>query len=314
MAQSKETQAWLEDLRKTGQLSDEQFKLLGGVFDTDAVDKFVKESVLRQSDYSRAQNEVRATQEAVAKAQLELQQKEQQLESFRGELTSWREGAQGEYNKALQEREKASNRLATALNRVQSVAAKWGIPADDLKDLFEEGQTVTNQNTNATGGINLEELEKRFLTAEQMKKLAQEAGFQDILAQADIQDFTEEYRDLHGSAPRGVRAAVEEAIRAGKPVRTFLEEKFKMGEARKAAEEAAIQKRIDAAVQAKTMEILSDPHRVQPGMQGRDDLHGSPVLRDGGIPAPKDENSGSGVSAAMAAFASRKYKGGVVHE
>lgn len=309
MALSNETAEWLKELKAQGNLSDEQVGVLRlAVEGSSKADEFVKGSVLRQSDYSRNSAEIQKAKGDLEKQLADFSRKEADVSKFQADLGSWKAGAEKSFNDALVAREKAEQNAQKALARLTTVAAKYGVAAEDIQlDGFEVPKNVENKNV---GSLTAEDVDK--LIAERIGKGTQQAAQFDAM----IQDISDQYADLYGKrwTPGTAGQLLQEATASGKPLSVYAADKFKFAE--KIVErdqklfDAKVKEQVDAQVSAK-LSAAGLPG-ANPGF--RDDLQNyrSPVLKEGGIPAPPAE-SGGGVSAAIAAFQGGKYAGGVRH-
>jgi len=299
MALSVETQNWLDGLKKEGSLTDEAFNTLKTTLEGKA-DEYVKGSVLRQSDYSRAMADVQKAKQDAEKA---FNDKNEAVTKYQQELAQWKAGADTNFQKALKEREAAARKSEAAIARLRTLAVANGLDENEvLRDIDtavitpkKEEETVPNIDTS------------KFLTREDATRVMAESA----LIDASIHDIAMDYMELTGQPLKGAATLVQEALKAGKPLTQYAEEKFKFGELRAKRGEADIQKRIDEAVAAKTAQLVSDgliPGNLTPG---RTDLKGSPILagaKDLSHLPPVDHVPGGGVSAAVAAFQAGKFK------
>lgn len=309
MALSVETQKWLDDLKKEGNLSDEAFNAIkAGVEANPKADEFVKGSALRQSDYSRQMTAVQQAQKAVEDAQRELQAKEAEVNSYKGTLESWKTGADAKFNQAVKDAEAASNKATAALNRLRSVAVASGLDENEvLKDL---DVTSNNPNPNPGGQPTLDT--SKFLTSDQLKQQVAQAQREAALIDATIYDLAAEYRRLYGQEPPSgwAKSVVEGALSTKTTLEQYVTKEFKFDEKRGEASEKAIQARIDEAVKKKETELLSNQALAGQHPAGIPSGANSPVFKNENIakPVPADRQSGGGVSAALAAHAAGKYR------
>jgi hypothetical protein len=294
VALTTEVQAWLDELKKAGEVSDEDYKSLATAFERPKVGEFIKGSVLRQADYSRHMADLQRTK-------TELADKERQITDYQAQLGSWKSGVQEEYNKTLKEAEKLRTRVAAAQNRVRTLATTHGISEDEIKDILE-GETVnpaagTPPGTAPAAGPDT----SQFLRRDEAHALA--------MLDASIHDLNVEHQRLFGTALPSATTLVQEALAAKKTLTEYWADKFKVAERRVTIQEEEINKRIETARQEERTKILSE--QGLPGANLRPDLQGnrSPVFRSEGFRAPSaDHQPGGGVSAAVAAFAAGKYR------
>lgn len=305
MALSAETQGWLEGLRKDGGLSEEAFKQLETSLSGNAkADEYVKGSQLRQADYSRTMATVQTSQKAVEEATAKLAEREAAVTKYQAELGTWKQGADVNFRNAIKEREQAAVKAQAAIARLKSIAVANGLSEDDvLKDL---DVVIPNPSLE----VKQSEVDtSKFVTKEQIQQTIRESAFVD----ASIYDLSVRYQELTGKPLRDASQLVVEAIKANRPLSEYVAEKFKFADLEKAKSDADIQRRIDEAVTAERTKILSDAGLPNAGAGLRTDLQGSPIFAkqdNGTMKLPSETNAGGGISAAVAAFNSGKFKQG----
>jgi hypothetical protein len=301
MALSAETQAWLDDLKKTGGISDEAFATLRATLESNSkADEFVKGSALRQSDYSRRMAEVQAAQQTLEAAQAALKAKEAEVTNFQTQLGQWKASAEPKFQQALAAQEAAERRVAAATARLKALAIANGLDENEvLKDIEAPPNPNPQNSQNPPQNPPLDTT--KFVTKDDMIRGVRESA----LVDATIYDLGNEHQALFGKPLPNAAQLVAEAVQAGKPLRTFWEEKYKVPEKRNELQEASIQERIKAGVEAELAKRISEG-ALAPSVAGRDDLKGSPVFSKP-LTAPTDAGGG-GVSAAVAAFQAGKYK------
>lgn len=296
MALATETAAWLEELKKEGSLDDVAFNALKATFENEKVSNFVKGSVLRQADYSRQSGAIQKAQQELETAQTAFKTKQDAVDKFNTELVTWKGTAEGNFNKAIQEREKADRIAQTALARLRSLAAANGLSEEevlrDIEVVVPEKKVETQQFDTS-----------KFVSREDIQRGVIESA----LGEATIADISDELFTLTGKRFNR-REFVAGAVKAGKTLDQYAEETFGFTKLREDASKAAIDKQIADGVAAGVAAKLSEagiPGNLAPG---RSDLRGSPVLSQGGVkmPAP-GQQPGGGVTAAVAAFQSNKY-------
>ncbi len=304
MALSTETKAWLAGLKAEGNLSDEAYRQLEQSLEgSSKADEYVKGSQLRQADYSRAMASVQTAKGEVEMAAQALKAKEDAVTRYQAELGTWKAGADVNFQNALQEREKALNKANAAMARLKSLAVANGLPEDEvLKDL--DVTPVPNSPKPGEQPIDT----SRFITRENLQQTVQESA----LIDATIYDLSVEYQELTGKPLKGAGLLVQEAIKANRPLGDYIAQKFDFKGLRQKASDADVQRRIDEAVKAKETEILSRTNLPGANSGLRTDLKGSPIFdaaHEGALKNPPTEGGG-GVSAAVAAFNSGKFRPG----
>ena len=302
MALSTETKAWLDGLKKEGNLSDESFKALEQSLDNGKADEYVKGSQLRQNEFSSKMASVQAAQKAVEDASSALATKESQVTAYQTELGTWKAGADKNFQKAITERETALNKANAAMARLKSLAVANGLSEEDvLKDL---DVSITPQPNPKPGETPFDT--SQFITRQNLQQTVQESA----LIDATIYDVASEYQELTGKPLKGAGELVKEAIKAGKPLGEYIASKFDFVGLRSKAGEAAIQQRIDAAVAANSTEILSRANLPGANAGLRTDLKGSPIFdaqHEGVLKSAPSGEGGGGVSGAVAAFNAGRF-------
>jgi hypothetical protein len=297
---TQETQKWLADLKATGKITEEQFKALETAAGTPEVDQFIKDSALRQADYSRHMDEISKARKAVEDAARELQNKEAAVTKYQADLGTWKAGAEEKFNAAVRAAEGSSTKLAAALNRLKAIAVANGLDeADVLKDLDAPSNPPVVTPTIDTS---------KFLTAEQLAEQVREAARTAAFVDASIHDIAVEHQKLFGVPLPSAKDLVAEAIKAGKTLDQYWSEKFKVPEKQAEVREAEINERIKKAVDEATARLTSE--QVLAGQHNNAAAHPvSPVFRESITkPLPVDYKPGGGISAALAAHAAGKYQ------
>lgn len=299
MAISKETESFLSGLESQGKLPKEVIAQLRSAAEasTDS-DNYIKGSVLRQEDYSRNIADVKAAQKAVEDSQRALQQKESDVSRYQAELGQWKAGADVNFNKALQEREKAEAKSAQAFAKLKTIADASGLNYEDvIKDL--EVTPVENKPNTNTPQFDA----SKYVTVEQVNTVTSQAALLD----ATIHDIGESHRELFGTRINA-KELVTEALKAGRPLEEYWKEKFKVDDKVKENGEKAVQARIDAAVLERETSLRSQLQLPAP-RAGRETnpYNAHQIFENMGIKKAAETDNSGGVSAAIAAFNSGKY-------
>lgn len=299
MALSPETQAWLDELKKEGSLTDEAYNQLKATFENQKVNDYVKGSVLRQSDYSRNSAAIQAAKTELETAQAALTQREKDVTDFQTTLGTWKAGADVNYNKALQDREAAERKASAAFARLKTLGVASGLSEEEvLRDLevVEVPDDKKVQAVDTTGFLRKEDLQRGIAES--------------ALVDASIHDVATRHYELTGKPLRDAAGLVTEAIKAGKSITQYADEKFGFAKLETDQAAANIKKQIDDGIAAGVAQKLSEaglPGSLAPGR--RMGMQGSPILgitKEGGLAAPPP-TPGAGISAAVAAFNAGTY-------
>lgn len=306
MALSTETQAWLEGLRKDGNVSDEAYNQIKASLESNSkADEYVKGSALRQADYSKKMDDVREAQKAAADATNALATKQAEVVRYQIEVANWKDGAETKYKQTVDESEKLERRASAATARLRAIAMANGLdPAEVLKDIdIIPTEEVNRQNM--TQNIDT----SKFLTQEQFEVNVKKAVSESAVIEAAIYDVASEHKRLFGQDLPNARELVQGALASKQTLTQFWENKFKVPEKRAEAAETAFNERVNKAVEEKTSKFLSEQALNQSGQHMTPGNINSPVFRPDVLkPISADHQSGAGISAAIAAAASGKYR------
>lgn len=304
MAISKETEEWLAGLEKEGGIPGSLSLELRQHLSHSKADEFVRGSVLRQADYSRNSAETQRIKAEVEAMQGALEAREAANQAWATELVQWKEGAQGNYEKALQEREKAETKAAKAIGRLKSRAAELGLNEEELIAELDMANTpLTPQTPPDTSN---------FISRTEVQQTARDAAMLDGI----VNDLADEHNDLFGTRLNRT-ALIQEAFSkgGGKSLRQYWEEKYSVGAKQKENAEKAIDARIAEAVAKREAELRSTlPGQVIPREFDRQNpMNAHKIFSNKAIMDSNHATEGSGpsggVSAAVAAFAAGKYHG-----
>lgn len=285
------TKTWLDELAATGSLSPEEKELLTKIGSNPKADEFIKSGTLRQADYSRKMQEVQTLT-------AQLAQKETDVAKFQGDLATWKAGAEGNYQKALKDKEALELKLTTATSKLSTIATLHGVPEEEWK-------------TAAEAPVIQKPAEKNYLTVEEYDTRMKKTLGESALIDAAMHDLNVKHLELFGTPLKGGVAFMGEAMASGKTLTAFFDEKFKVVERQEALREEAIQKRIQEAVAANDTKLRSEMNLSAPRQHDRQSpLFGSEAFK------PRLAADGvtkiSGVEAAMAAHHASKYAPGKV--
>jgi hypothetical protein len=299
-----ETQSWLDGLLKEGSLPAETVASLRAAAESNpATEEYIRGSVLRQSDYSKGRTEIDEAKKAADKAIAEAAQAKADADEYKVQLQGWKAGAEPEYNRALTAEADARGKAVAATERLKAIAKAYGVDESQLGL-----EPVVDKSKEPAAGTDL----SGYLKADEFDARLKKTVAESALIDASIHDLDMEYFNLTGKHLTNAAALVTEAITSGKNLREFAEGKLNLPKLRSDAAEKTVQERIDREVAEKVAAALSDPGRAQAG--GRGDEPRSPIFgRKEALPMPAVIDAGAGgggVSAAMAAYQTGKFKAG----
>ena len=286
-------QAWLEEASKRAGLSSEEVANLNAVFGkNEKLANYVEESGLRQSDYDRKMNTLKAEHQARLE---EIAEKERQADQFAARNGEWYNENNAKFQKTQKELEALRVKEATLVTKMKSVAERYGVPEEELEIPVSAAPVTPAAAVPAFDAT-------KFMGRDE----AMEFGRNLPIVTAELNEIAEDHRDLFGKALRNQKGIIEKALKVGKSIRQVWEEENKVADRRKANEEAAINKRIEDAVRERETKIRSEVNLPAP----RPTEQRSPVVdhfAKGRVAEAKD--SGRGLRAALAAYNEGKYRG-----
>lgn len=285
MALDPNVQSWLDELKKTGAISEDELKVISGVAEKPQAGEFIKGSVLRQSEFSKKLNEI-----SELKKNVEAEQEKAQR--FGSDLAKWKVGADENFRKAIVDREEAQKKYSTAVAKLTAIGTTYGIPENEYK--LEDGVIVpSNQPPVDT---------KNYLTREDVEGLLKKFSTEAALTDASVHDLNVRHMTLYGKPLPNAIEFVQEALKNGKSLSGYFQEKFNVQQREKDLLEESIQKRINEEVAVRETKIRSELQVPAP----RASDHGSLLFNENFNPKIP-EQAGDAVGAAVAAYSAGKY-------
>ena len=211
-----------------------------------AAQEKVKGGVLRQSDYSKHQNSLKAAQDELAEKQTKLDQEFARLSQYGTE-------ADGKVLKAQQAVEAAEARVVKAQNRAKRWVETYGVPEEEAKEVFGD-LIATTETTPAAGGV-------PFTKADfdrEVQGFADRIGNQLTLLPAVSQKIMVEHFNLFGKFPEDIVEVTQAAIKAKKPLADFASEHYKFSDRRSELNEKKIEDRITSETDKRVNARLSE--------------------------------------------------------
>lgn len=276
-------QAWLEDLKKTGAISEEELKVLEAATSKPQVAEYIGGSQLRQQDYSKRLNE----------AQTAYDTKSQEILAYERELANWRANTEKSVTQLQQELHTAR----AERERILRTAQTYGLSEDDFGASVANFSTPVGVNQPA---VNPEPDKPQFdPTKFVSKEEAEQLGQMYTLLPAEISDIISEHVELFGKQPKGMRQIVERAIKERRALRDVYAEEFKVADRRKELDDAAREAEIKRRVEEELIRYRSENPNARIPLPGRQP---SPVLQEfKGTAAENPANAkNEAVSAAVA--------------
>ena len=210
--------AWLGDLATKGQLSAEDVALLEGKLNKPEVVAALEGGQLRQADYDRTMNKLKADHKTAMDGVVGLQT----------ELTGWRTEAQGKLDKAMGDLQARDTTIAQYQARVTQIATDYGL---DLNTLMPAAAAAPNPTAspapsaspNPAANEGFRKFQEDFDKAKQIFPLLP----------AELHDLSVEHQELYGKPLSKSLELVSTALKEGRSVRDVWAEQYKVEDRRK---------------------------------------------------------------------------------
>ena len=288
-------QSWLDEATKRAGLSQQERETLAGaITSTPKIQTYLEESSLRQSDYDRNMNRLKAEHQQRLD---EIAAKEAEVDGFQKRIGGWYDENNGKFVKTQEELETLRVREVQLQERMKSLASRYGVPEEELNI-----PTTTTTTTTPPPAPSFDAT--KFMSREE----AEQFGRTMPLVTAELQELVEEHRELFGKPLRGSRELVAKAMKTGKTIRSVWEEEHKVADRKRQMDEEAVQRRIDTAVAERELKVRSEQNLPAP----RPDAQRSPIVdrfaKDRST-TERTTDPGRGLRNALAAYNEGKYRG-----
>jgi hypothetical protein len=221
--------------------------------------------------------------------------KEAEVDNFQGRIGTWYQENNSKFTETQKALEQARIREAQAVERIKRLGSQYGIPDEELKD-FTAAPAHTPPPAPDPNAFD----PKQYMTRQELIREAQALP----LISAELQELSEEHRELFGKPLRGSAELIKDAQKRGVSLRQAWEEKNKVSERRAQVQEEAVQKRISDTVAERETKIRSELQLPTP----RPDQPRSAIVEKFSVgKAPDTRDPSRGVRAALAAYNERKY-------
>ena len=254
-----------------------------------------RENGLRQSDYDRRMN--------MGKAEIEAEKA--RIADAERTLVSTRDTMNGQYTKALADREAAETRLAAVQARINRVATEYSVPVTEF------GLDAPNPDPNnppRREPVNNNQSNDQYVSKQDFETLTDLTKRLPMLP-VTLMKLQREYHDLFGQY-FDEQTVIDKALELKKPIEQVADLMFGMSTKRAEKHDAEIYAKATADADAKWKTKVSQME-VNPM---RTDLAPKPgpvfeLKRPevAGVPGPRPDRTQSGVEAAVAAFREHKY-------
>jgi hypothetical protein len=183
---------WLSDIGSDGSLTKEEIQSLSTILGKDKVQEKLRNQVLMQRDYSRKTQDL-------AEQRKQIEQDVNEILAERADLAKWKQGVDGQLQKAYSDLDSARTTTAQFQARMQTISDQTGIPVEDLTKGLAAARTATSTavvDADKTqpngGGTNFDP--KNFVSREDYNRFAHA----NPLLQAELFDLANEHQELFG--------------------------------------------------------------------------------------------------------------------
>lgn len=292
--------AWLEDILKDEEISKEERAALEKTLGREKVSERLGASVMRLSDYSSKQDELRSAREEFEQERKKAtQEHRQKLEA----LSTWEGDAKAKLAASEKARQEAEERVKRAEERYRRAAGD--LDDDDLDDPKPTKATgLSREEVDAL----LAEREEKFRKSFEEKYNKDATDLVNVMAvyPIELQAIKDEHRRLFGEE-LDLRALHKQHRDTGEPMDDLWKKQFKVDERRAEMIQEDINKKLaDAREEGRkaAMEELSRPPMVEP------DRYGSAAMRAFAVrpKEPAEDSEGmTGVERAILAHREHKH-------
>ncbi len=255
-----------------------------------------RENGLRQSDYDRKMNMLKA----------EVDADKSRVSQAEAAILASRDTMNGQYTKALQDREAAENKLAQTTARINRVATEYNIP---VTEFGIDGAPGGNPNPAPRNDPNPSPQDDRYVSKQDFETVVDLTKRLPMLP-VQLMKLQREHQELFGTY-FDEQTVIDKALELKKPLEQVADLMFGMTAKRTEKHDAQIRQeeraKVETEMKAKYSQSQVNPMRtdlnVKPG----------PVFElkrpdVAGVPGPRADRTQSGVEAAVNAFREGKYR------
>lgn len=271
---------WLDEVAADGSLSpEERTAALKALGKDPKIAKRIEEGQLRQSDYSRKQEELR--------------RKETETTQLIQANSNWKREAEGKLAKAQADLESERTTRAQYEAKIRTIASEYGL---DEKELLPAPAATPAPATTTT---ERKEASPDYVTREVFERAADV----NLRLPAAIADLAAEHQELFGKPLKGASELVSKAISTGKTLRSVWEEANDVQNRRDTLAREAQEAHDEKVRSEERAKILSETHLPV----SRPDAPRSPIFSNAKT-SENSVNSQRGVAAAMRSFNQGTYR------
>jgi len=295
---------WLAEQLKGAQVSDEERKAVEKVLAQDAVAKNISASVMRHSDYSRRQDELRQERESFDADRKKINQ---QYQDRLAELSTWEGTAKQKLAEEEKARKQAEAAAAAAQRKYAKAVKEAGLDPADLGLDDDDDLDPPPRRQPAFDPAKEWEAREAKLRAELKKEFENGAAeLVKVMGPYPIQlmQLQAEHQRLFPEQPLDVGALYKQSVEKGKPMDEIWADQFHVADRRAEMAQKAIDDQISQAradERRKVTEELARPPMIEP------ESYGSPAMKKfAAKPGSSEQDGLSGIERAV--IAARQHK------
>ncbi len=265
-------QKWLTDAAKAANLTPEQLKPLEDLFGAnEGFKKYAGDSFLRQSDYSRKQNELSD----------KIAAKEEEITRYEGKLAAWETQTKAEFEKAVKGREAAQRNLDKLQQQFRTVTQQLKAGYDEYGVPLPNGVKLEPDLPESPGDFPAAPVNPNLPPAQQPKWVEQQeyTKFANaaIATPFELQDVAAEHYQLYGKPLGNTRNLLDKVAQSkGRlNLRSAWEEEYEVPVRRQQIADEQFNQKVNSEVDKRYQQKISDALQPTPAREG----HHSAVLR-----------------------------------
>jgi hypothetical protein len=188
---------WLSEINADNSLTKEEISTLSTILGKDKVQSKLRDRVMMQSDYSRKT-------QALAEQRKQVEQDVNEILAERADLAKWKQGVDGQLQKAYSDLDSERTTAAQFRARMQTISDQTGVAVEELTRGLPAAKAASAaavvdaatadrmQPTNGGGNVNFDPA--KVVSRDDFIRFAH----QNPLLQAELFDLSSEYQELFG--------------------------------------------------------------------------------------------------------------------
>jgi hypothetical protein len=257
--------AWIEDAVKNAGVDSATAASLKGMFANEGLRKFAGESFLRQSDYSRRQNDLKTEKDRLL---AEIEEKENNIVSFEKRLNDWQGENSGKLTKTEADLQKAVTNLdrlkvqfTAVTSKLKSGYDEYGLTLPDgikLEPEIDDSPIVVNSTATKPQEQTVDT--SNFVDRKDFLSVSNTA----ISLPFELNDISARHAELFGKPLANSAALRARAMKEKRSLQEVWNEEYKVDERVNAIAEEKIEQRINAEADKRAQAKISEAMRPSP--------------------------------------------------